>query len=155
MLSLPGRNWLLGYGGLPNFTEFDASGHVLFDGTLGSNVQNFNTFLSPWSGRPTTPPSLAVQPSGAGTVSVAASWNGATEVASWRVLAGSSPSSLTSVASAAKARLSDHDRAPHGPALRRRAGARRLRCGHRRIAGDHRLRREGLPGARPAGRPLA
>src|SRR4029077_479214 len=41
--SLHGGSWLLGYGGLPNFTEFDASGHVLFDATLGKNVQNFRT----------------------------------------------------------------------------------------------------------------
>jgi hypothetical protein len=37
-----------------------------------------------------------------GQVSVAASWNGATTVASWRVLAGSTPSKLTPVASAPK-----------------------------------------------------
>jgi hypothetical protein len=102
-LSLPGGNWLLGYGRLPNFTEFDASGHVVLDGTLGSNVQNFKTFLSPWSARPASSPSLVVQSGAAGTLTVAASWNGATEVASWRVLAGASSSALAPVASAAKA----------------------------------------------------
>ncbi len=35
-------------------------------------------------------------------MSVYASWNGATEVAGWRVLAGPSPTQLTPVASAAK-----------------------------------------------------
>ena len=44
-LSLPGGDWLLGYGGLPNFTEFNSSGHVLLDGTLGKNVQDFRTYL--------------------------------------------------------------------------------------------------------------
>jgi hypothetical protein len=93
-LSLPGGDWLLGYGGLPNFTEFDSSGHMLLDGTLGKNVQDFRTYLSPWSGQPTTPPSIAVAPSspttpsGASTATVEASWNGATAVASWQVLAG-------------------------------------------------------------------
>jgi Arylsulfotransferase (ASST) len=101
-LSLAGGNWLLGYGRLPNFTEFDGSGQVLLDGTLGRNVQDFKSFLSPWSGQPRTAPSLAAQPSGAGAVTVAASWNGATNVASWRVLAGSSPSTLALVASAPK-----------------------------------------------------
>jgi Arylsulfotransferase (ASST) len=100
MQSLPGGDWLLGYGGLPNFTEFDASGRVLFDATLAKNVQNFRTYLSPWSGHPTSTPSLAVQSHGAGALTVAASWNGATEVASWQVLAGASPTSLTPVASA-------------------------------------------------------
>lgn len=102
MLALPGGNWLLGYGGLPNFTEFDSSGHVLLDGTLGKDVQNFKTFLSPWSARPTTRPALAVKSAGAGKISVAASWNGATEVASWRVLAGASSAALAPVATAAK-----------------------------------------------------
>jgi hypothetical protein len=96
-LSLPGGAWLLGYGRLPNFTEYDASGHVLLDGTLGSNVQNFNTFLSPWSGQPAGAPSAVVTGS-----AVAASWNGATNVASWRVLAGSSSTTLAAVASGAK-----------------------------------------------------
>lgn len=93
-------NWLMGYGGLPSFTELDASGHVLLDGTLGKNVQSFRTYLSPWSGHPASPPSLAVQSRGADTLTVAASWNGATEVASWQVLAGASPTSLAPVASA-------------------------------------------------------
>lgn len=97
-----GGDWLMGYGGLPNFTEYSASGEVLLDGTLGRNVQSFRTYLSPWSGHPTTAPSLAVQSGAAGTLTVAASWNGATEVASWQVLAGASPSSLAPVASAPK-----------------------------------------------------
>lgn len=98
-LTLPGGDWLLGYGGLPNFTEFDSAGHVLLDGTLGKNVQDFRTYLSPWSGQPTTPPNVAAQAAGAG-VSVRASWNGATDVASWQVLAGPTPTSLAPVASA-------------------------------------------------------
>jgi hypothetical protein len=88
-LSLPGGSWLLGYGGLPNFTEFDSSGHVLLDGTLGKNVQDFRTYLSPWSGQPATAPAIAVQSGPTGKATVQASWNGATGVASWQVLAGS------------------------------------------------------------------
>jgi Arylsulfotransferase (ASST) len=101
-LALPDGNWLLGYGRLPNVTEFDASGRVLLDAKLGKDVQDFNAFLSPWSGQPSTAPSIAVGPAGAGAFAVAASWNGATEVASWRVLAGPSPNSLSPVASTPK-----------------------------------------------------
>ncbi len=97
-LSLPGGDWLLGYGGLPNFTEFDPSGHVLLDGTLGKNVQDFRTYLSAlWSAQPTTVPAIAVQAAGAGAVTVEASWNGATAVTSWQVLAGASSESLSPV----------------------------------------------------------
>jgi hypothetical protein len=97
MLTLPGGDWLLGYGGLPNFTEFDSSGHVLLDGTLGKSVQDFRTYLSPWSGQPTSAPALAAQAAGGG-VTVQASWNGATGVASWQVLAGASAETLAPVA---------------------------------------------------------
>jgi hypothetical protein len=100
MLRLPDGNWLLGYGALPNFTEFAPSGRVLLDGTLGPGVQSFIASLSPWSGHPLDAPALAVTRLPGGSVSVAASWNGATQVRSWRVLAGSSPGQLRPVASA-------------------------------------------------------
>ncbi|MGA2452667.1 MAG: arylsulfotransferase family protein [Solirubrobacteraceae bacterium] len=102
-LSLPGGDWLMGYGGLPNFTEYDSSGHVLLDGTLGKSVQSFRTYLSPWSGQPPGVPSVIATPGSGGTIAVAVSWNGATEVASWQVLAGASPGSLAPVATVAKA----------------------------------------------------
>jgi hypothetical protein len=101
-LSLPGGNWLMGYGGLPNFTEYDSSRHVLLDGTLGKNVQDFRTYLAPWSATAPGRPSLSAKASG-GAATVAASWNGATSIASWRVLAGASAGSLAPVATAAKA----------------------------------------------------
>jgi hypothetical protein len=103
-LSLPGGDWLLGYGGLPNFTEFGASGQVLLDGTLGRNVQDFRTYLSSeWNAQPSTAPAIAVQPA-AGGANVEASWNGATAVTSWQVLAapaaGGSAEALTPLATA-------------------------------------------------------
>jgi hypothetical protein len=91
-----GGAWLLGYGELPNFTMYDSSGRVLLDGTLGRKVQDFRTYFGPWSGHPQTPPAIAAEAQGGG-ITVQASWNGATEVASWQVLAGPSPSSLAPV----------------------------------------------------------
>ena len=98
-LALPGGDWLMGYGNLPNFTEYDAAGHVLLDGTLGKNVQDFRTYLAPWSGHPRGAPSLAVA-KGSGSLTAYASWNGATELASWRVLAGPSTGALAALATA-------------------------------------------------------
>jgi hypothetical protein len=100
--ALPGGNWLLGYGRLPNFTEFDAAGHVLFDATLGKQVQNFKTFLAPWSGQPTSRPAVKASAAG-GKLTAAVSWNGATQVASWRLLAGASSGALVPVATAPRA----------------------------------------------------
>jgi len=102
-LGLPGGAWLMGYGGLPNFTEYDSAGDVLLDGTLGKNVQDFRTYLSPWSATAPGSPSVAAKPSGSAAMSVSVSWNGATEVRTWRVLAGSSPSTLSAAANAPKA----------------------------------------------------
>jgi hypothetical protein len=100
MAALSGGNWLLGYGRLPNFTEFDAAGHVLLDATLGRNVQDFSVAQSPWSGRPRTPPALLARRGRGGRLTVSVSWNGDTEVASWRLLAGRSPQTLAPVADA-------------------------------------------------------
>jgi len=102
MLALPGGDWLMGYGGLPDFTEYDSSGHVVLDGSLGKNVQDFRTYLAPWSGHPTSPPSVTAKAAGSSALTVYASWNGATEVTSWKVLAGSSASSLAPAATAAR-----------------------------------------------------
>ncbi|MGH2911119.1 MAG: arylsulfotransferase family protein [Solirubrobacteraceae bacterium] len=93
MLGLHGGNWLMGYGNDPNFTEYSASGEVLLDGTLGKGVQNFRTYLSPWSGHPTTLPAVTATRGGK-NVTVHTSWNGATDVASWELLAGESPGVL-------------------------------------------------------------
>ncbi len=102
LVSLPGGNWLMGYGGLPDFTEYDSAGHVLLDGRLGKNVQDFRTYLSPWSGQPKTTPAVLAKAGAGATMSVSVSWNGATQVASWRVLAGPSAGSLATAATAAK-----------------------------------------------------
>jgi hypothetical protein len=104
-------NWLMGYGGLPNFTEYDPSGHVLLDGTLGKNVQSFRTYLQPWSGQAPGVPSVAVSGS-----TVAVSWNGATNVASWRLLGGASAATLAPVASATKAGFQTTISVPAGAA---------------------------------------
>src|ERR1700678_1558097 len=76
LLNLGGGDWLMGYGGLPNFTEYNMAGDVLLDGTLGPEVQDFRTYLAPWSAQPKTLPSVAAQ-SELGSLTVEASWNGA------------------------------------------------------------------------------
>jgi len=103
LLSLPGDNWLMGYGGLPGFTEYNSSGHVLLDGTLGPNVQDFRTYLAPWSAQPATLPAIAAQGGTADQVTVEASWNGATSVSAWTVLVGATANSLATLTTAPKA----------------------------------------------------
>ena len=61
-------NWLMGYGGLPNFTEFDAAGRVLLDAHARQRTSRTSrTYLAPWSGQPDDAAlAVAAQAGGAG-----------------------------------------------------------------------------------------
>jgi hypothetical protein len=85
---LPDGHVLIGWGSNPRITEFSRRGLILLDLMFGGGAANsYRAFRFPWTGHPTDPPAVAVLRRGAGSV-VFASWNGATEVAAWRVLGG-------------------------------------------------------------------
>jgi hypothetical protein len=84
----------VGWGSQPAFSEFADDGRLLFDGRLAKGNDNYRAYRGRWTGRPATAPSVAAEPAGGGRVRVFASWNGATEVARWEVLAGPSPDAL-------------------------------------------------------------
>jgi hypothetical protein len=87
---------LVGYGGVPAISEFAKDGALLFDAHQPLDMSFYRAFRYPWSGRPLTPPAvLASLDDTAEETIVHASWNGATDVAAWRVLAGEQPGSLT------------------------------------------------------------
>ena len=96
---LPGGNVFVGFGSEPFFSEFSPRGKLLLDGSLPQDDGTYRTYRFPWSATPKTSPAVVAQRSGS-TVSVFASWNGATEVAKWQVLAGSSAGPLSRVATA-------------------------------------------------------
>jgi hypothetical protein len=103
MQTLPDGDVFVGWGAEPYFSEFNSGGQLLYDAHWHGSYQSYRAYRFPWTGTPATPPAIAVGAGSAGApVSVYASWNGATEVASWRVLAGASSSQLTPVAGAAK-----------------------------------------------------
>jgi hypothetical protein len=95
---LPDDHVFVGWGSLPHFSEYTADGHILLDARFTAS-QSYRDYRFPWVGRPTDAPSIAVENRG-GTVAVYASWNGATEVATWDVLAGANTDGLAAVASA-------------------------------------------------------
>jgi hypothetical protein len=111
---LPGGATFIGWGQSPYFSEFAADGRLVLDGRLPGADETYRAFLFPWSAQPARPPDVAVRRTG-GAATVYASWNGATAVASWQVLSGSSPSSLAPVASAARAGFETAIAAPGGP----------------------------------------
>jgi hypothetical protein len=87
MQLLANGNVFVGWGEAPRVSEFDRSGRLLFDALLGSKYQSYRAFRLPWSGRPADAPALALTRSRGGSTAYA-SWNGATDVAAWRLLAG-------------------------------------------------------------------
>ena len=91
----------VGWGQQPYFSEFDSSGQMVFDGRFVGNNSSYRAYRYPWTGTPRTPPDVTALASGT-TTNVYASWNGATEVSAWRVLAGSSSGALQAVATAPK-----------------------------------------------------
>jgi hypothetical protein len=98
---LPDGGAFVGWGQVPYFSAFDKSGQLLFDGIMPSSNQSYRAYVQPWAGEPLTPPRGAAR-TGEGRTTVYASWNGATKLASWRVLAGAADGALKPVAIRAK-----------------------------------------------------
>ncbi len=96
MQPLANGNVFVGWGEAPRVSEFDAAGRLLFDAVLGEKYQSYRAFRLPWSAQPAEAPALALTRRGR-EVSAYASWNGATDVHAWQLLAGPN---LESVASA-------------------------------------------------------
>jgi hypothetical protein len=82
MQMLPDGHVLVGWGSEPFVTEFSRTGTVVFDMHFNKGADSYRAYRFPWVGRPTDRPALAVD---SGTAY--ASWNGATEVRAWRLLA--------------------------------------------------------------------
>jgi Arylsulfotransferase (ASST) len=91
-------DFLAGWGHQPRFTEFGPRGTIRFDGRFGrGRVDSYRAYRFRWVGRPMRPPDVVV----AGRT-LYVSWNGATEVRKWRLLAGTAVKSLRPVATVSK-----------------------------------------------------
>jgi hypothetical protein len=99
--ALPGGHVFLGYGQRPYFTEFDAHGHEVFDAHFTAKTTSYRAYRLAWNGDPLTRPAVAVRRSGP-FLTLYASWNGATRVARWRVLAGRTAHTMHRVAGVAR-----------------------------------------------------
>jgi hypothetical protein len=111
--TLPDGNVMIGWGVQPYIDEYSAAGRLLFGARVAAPSQSYRAFRETWSAQPASTPALAVAPSRGGGSAVAyASWNGATQVARWRVLAGRSGQQLAPVASAARSGFETAIRVP-------------------------------------------
>jgi hypothetical protein len=87
---------VVGWGGVPAISEYGADGGVRFDAHLAYDLIFYRGYRFPWSGQPLASPAATASLNNTGEETIAhMSWNGATGVASWRVLAGAQPASLS------------------------------------------------------------
>ena len=99
---LSNQNMFVGWGSEPYFSEYSASGKLLFDAHMHGSYESYRAYRFPWTGAPGDAPAIAATSVSKGRVKAFASWNGDTRTASWRLLAGASASTLTPVATAAR-----------------------------------------------------
>lgn len=97
---LPGGYQFVGWGQQPYFSEFGPRGRLRLDARFVGGTSSYRAYRFVWAGQPTDPPAIAVVPTGPRTATVDASWNGATAVSAWRVLAGATTKRLHPVAKA-------------------------------------------------------
>ncbi len=96
---LPDGGYVVGWGSSGMFSHHGPDGEVLFAAALPDGCASYRAFSMPWTGRPAERPAVGVT-AGTGGTSVCGSWNGATEVRAWTVLAGPSAEGVRPVATA-------------------------------------------------------
>jgi Arylsulfotransferase (ASST) len=102
MQILPNGNVLVGWGSQPVLTEFAKDGTIVFDASLPAGKQSYRDIRAEWSGQPSEPPALTLDPAVEVTatqhrINAYVSWNGATGVRAWRLLAGATPDAMAPV----------------------------------------------------------
>ncbi len=95
---LPNGNVFVGWGTEPYSSEFLPTGELLYDLRFPTNDQSYRAFRYPWTANPSAPPLISLDKDQIGGYALHASWNGATDVASWQVLSGTSTKNLEPVA---------------------------------------------------------
>lgn len=100
-------NVFVGWGSQPFVSEYDRDGNLILDGRLPGPDQTYRARRERWVGKPLTKPAGAARGN-----TVFASWNGATEVRSWRVRAGASAADMKPVTTAKRSGFETAIRVP-------------------------------------------
>jgi hypothetical protein len=99
MQLLPNANEFIGWGSQPFASEFSYEGELLLNVRFPLGGESYRAFRFAWSGYPDDDPTVVVEQGPDDKVTLYASWNGATEIETWEVLAGPRPGRLKSVGS--------------------------------------------------------
>jgi hypothetical protein len=96
----PNGSAFINWGSRGGVSEIDSSNRLLFDAWLPQGWDNYRAYRANWTGVPYSRPEVVARAFGPSATNVYASWNGATEVVAWRILAGPTREPLSAVATA-------------------------------------------------------
>lgn len=103
---LPDGNMHIGWGARPSYSEYTPGGELIYDVCHGDECYgeeyeggggSYRAYKFAWEGRPASEPDVVVRQDGGERVAYV-SWNGATEVAAWRLLTGEDADDTTAQA---------------------------------------------------------
>jgi hypothetical protein len=89
---------LVGWGTDGSYTEFDKAGRVRLDARFADGSVSYRAFRFELDARPRGRPATWVVQNADGTMTIYVSWNGATGVAAWQVVAGKRKDALKPIA---------------------------------------------------------
>ena len=145
MQVLPHGEAVLSYGSTQYIAEFSKrggkkkNGVLLFEAQLPQGDGTYRAERFPWSATPNSKPVVVAKREGPEEVAVYVSWNGATEVAKWEVLAGEEASALAPVTTAEWSNFETADSdLEHGQGLRGE-GSRQRRQSPRDLGSGERI----------------
>ncbi len=101
MQTLDNGHIFMGWGSGPRCSEFTPEGEMIFDMRYAGG-QSYRGYRIDWNATPNRPIDYLLEDGAATTLTCHVSWNGATNIASWRVLAGPDNVSVSEVARAPK-----------------------------------------------------
>ena len=117
MQVLPNGNVFVGWGSEPFVSKFTHEGGLLFDARIPPDDDSYRSFRFPWKGQPAEAPDVVAGRGSDDEITLYASWNGATEVENWEVLAGPHPDQLEPLGSVPRegfeTAISARTREPH------------------------------------------
>lgn len=96
---MPNGEVFVGWGAQPYFSQFASDGSLQMHGQLPAGTRSYRAFLVDIVGAPADKPAILAKAYEAGGYVIYVSWNGATEIAGWRIDAGPNPSALKPVGS--------------------------------------------------------